>query len=74
VSELGEEYEGRLSVTILDVNTEDGQAAVEKYGWESPLHGLVTLSPDGAMVGTLPGHTYGKPEIRAKVEELLAAD
>jgi hypothetical protein len=74
VRELGDEYEGQITVTILDVNTEEGQAAVEKYGWQEPLHGLVTLRPDGTMVGTLPGHRYGKPEVEAKVKELLAAE
>ena len=74
MSELGVEYEGRINVTILDVNTEEGKAAVAKYGWEEARHGLVTLKPDGTMVGTLPSHRYGMPEIRAKVEELLAAE
>jgi len=73
VSELGEEYAGRIVVDVRDVNTDEGKAAVEKYGWQDPKHGLVTLSPVGEMVGTLPGHTYGKDEIRAKVEALLAA-
>ena len=46
---------------------------MKKYGWEEPLHGLVTLKSDGTMVGTLPGHRYGKEEIQQKIEELLAA-
>ena len=71
--ELEKEYEGRITVDIRDVNTDEGQAAVKKYGWEEPLHGLVTLKPDGTMVGTLPGHRYGKEEIQQKIEELLAA-
>ncbi len=74
MSELAVEYEGQITTSIVDVNTEEGQAAVVKYGWQEPLHGLVTLSPDGTMVGTIPGHRYGKPEIRTKVEELLKAD
>ena len=74
MSELGTEYEGRVTFTVEDVNTEEGQAAVEKYGWQDPKHGLVTLKPDGTMVGTLPGHRYGKDEIREKVEELLDAN
>ena len=73
MSELGKEYEGRITVTIKDVNTEEGKAAVEKYGWQDPKHGLVTLGPDGEMVGTLPGHTYGKDEIQQKIDELLEA-
>ncbi len=73
MSALGEEYAGRIQVSVRDVNTEEGQAAVAAYGWEDALHGLVTLLPDGTMVGTIPGHTYGEPEVRAKVEELIAA-
>ena len=71
--ELEPEYAGRVVFDIRDVNTEEGQAAVVKYGWQEPLHGLVTLTPDGEMVGNLPSHRYGKAEVQAKVEELLAA-
>jgi len=72
VSELGVEYEGQITVSIVDVNTDEGRAAVEEYGWGDARHGLVTFGPDGEMVGTLAGHTYGKPEVLVKVEELLA--
>ena len=68
------EYEGQITVSIVDVNSDEGQAAVKEYGWTEPRHGLVTLRPDGSMVGTLPGHRYGKAEIKAKVDELLAAE
>lgn len=74
MSELAVEYEGKITAITVPVTTEEGQAAVQKYGWQQAQHGLVTLSPDGKMVGTIPGHRYGKKEIRAKVEELLKAD
>jgi hypothetical protein len=73
VSELEVEYAGRVRFAVRDVNTDEGQAAVEKYGWQEALHGLVTLDADGNMVGTIPGHRYGKEEVQAKVEELIAA-
>ena len=67
------EYAGKVRFSVRDVNTDEGQAAVTKYGWQEALHGLVTLDVDGNMVGTIPGHRYGKDEVQAKVDELLAA-
>lgn len=73
MSELEKEYEGRVRFEVRDANSEEGKTAVETYGWQEALHGLVTLGPDGKMVGTIPGHRYGRAEVQAKVEELLAA-
>ena len=34
-------------------------------------HGLVGFSPDGTLSAKIPGHRFGKPEIRAKLDSLL---
>ena len=72
MSDLSQEYAGRARFDVRDVNTDEGREAVQRYGWADARHGLVTLTPDGEMVGNLPGHRYGKAEVKAKIEELLA--
>ena len=69
--ELSEEYEGRVKLSVLPATGEEGLEARKSYGWHDELHGLVTLRPDGARVGDLPGHQFGKDEIKQKIEELL---
>ncbi len=80
MSELATEYEGQFTTRIQPADSEEGQAAKVKYGWDQPLHGLVALLPDGEAVANLPGHSYAKDvasakvEVRAAVEKLLAAN
>lgn len=70
--ELETEYEGKVAFRVENVNTEAGQAALERHAWGDKRHGLVVLDAAGEPVDHLPGHDYGKDEIRAKVEAVLA--
>jgi len=71
VRDLEKEYAGRVAFEILPASSPRGREAVERNGWDDPLHGLECLSPDGRVVGNLPGHGYGRAEIVAQVEALL---
>ena len=72
MGDLEKEYEGRVRFEILTATSPEGRAATERNGWKDALHGLECLTPDGRVVSHLPGHNYGREEIRAKVEALLA--
>jgi hypothetical protein len=72
VGDLEKEYEGRVRFEILAATSPEGRAAAERNGWKDARHGLECLAPDGRVVGNLPGHNYGREEIRAQVEALLA--
>jgi hypothetical protein len=56
---------------VVPVDTEDGKKAIALYGWEKAGHGLVTLKTTGESLGNLPGHNYGKDEIKVEIEKLL---
>ncbi len=45
---------------------------IERFGFTEKLHGLVAFSPSGEAVVTLPGHDYGKVEIEAALQTVLA--
>ena len=70
--DLEKEYEGRVRFEILAATGPEGRAATERNGWKVALHGLECLTPDGRVASHLPGHRYGREEIREKVEALLA--
>lgn len=36
-------------------------------------HGLVALRPGGELSGKIPGHQFGKPEVMAVLQALLAS-
>ena len=53
------------------VDSDEGRKAIETYGWEGPGHGLVTFKTTGEALGNLPGHSYGKAEIKTEIDRLL---
>jgi hypothetical protein len=71
VRDLQKEYEGRVRFAIFSATSPEGRAATERNGWKDALHGLEVLAPDGRVVDHLPGHAYGREEIRARIEALL---
>lgn len=72
MSDLEAEYGDRARFTIVSgFEHEARKRAVAEYGFGERGHGLVTFDADGRTVGILPGHDFGMPEIREKVEELL---
>lgn len=59
-------------MTITPIDSDEGRKAIETYGWAGPGHGLVTFKTSGEALGNLPGHNFGKTEIKAEIERLLA--
>jgi hypothetical protein len=75
VGELETEYQDRVDFTIIPAEeTARSQAAIDAYGFTALKHGLVVFASDGTPRVKLPGHQYGEPEIRAAIEEVLAAE
>lgn len=72
VGELAVEYEGRVRFNIVSAEeTAKRGDEIELYGFTEQLHGLVALDPSGAPVAKLPGHMFGKDEIREAIEATL---
>ncbi len=75
MSELALEYEGRVLFQLIPAEETSRRAEeVASYGFGALRHGLVGFNRAGQVLVTLPGHEFGKPEIRAAIETLLAAD
>ena len=58
------------------MNVVEGSVPETEKRWKKYVqvdnHGLVGLKPDGEMGVNIPGHEFGKAEITAKIDELLA--
>lgn len=75
MGELAQEYEGRIEFVVIPAEeTARRSQELDSYGFTAQRHGLVGFSSDGQVVAKLPGHAYGKEEIRAVAEQLLAAE
>ena len=75
VGELAQEYEGRIEFVVIPAEeTAQRKEEIDSYGFTALKHGLVAFSSGGEVVAKLPGHAYGKEEIRAVAEQLLKAD
>lgn len=72
MGELEQQYGDRMRFTIVPAEqTAIRQDEIDEYGFTDLKHGLVILSPEGEAVFKLPGHTYGKAEIEAGIEQVL---
>lgn len=75
MSELQADYAERVSFVVVPAEeTALRGDEIEEYGFTDLRHGLVTFSCSRAVVVKLPGHQFGKDEIRAAVEATLVAD
>ena len=73
VRELQTEYNGRLDFNIISgAETQRSYDKIAEYGFIELKHGLVIFSAAGEPIVTLPGHQYGKAEIAAGIEQVLA--
>ncbi len=73
VRELEQEYGDRVAFHVVPAEeTMRSQAAIEEYGFTAQKHGLVVFSGSGEPRAKLPGHQFGKEEIRAAIDEVLA--
>jgi hypothetical protein len=72
VGELEPEYQDRVDFTIVSAaETAQRQDEIEAFGFTALKHGLVAFDAAGVPVVKLPGHQFGKDEIRAAVEAVL---
>lgn len=75
VRELEGEYQGRIDFVVIDAaETARRQQEIEEFGFTDLRHGLVGFSSSGEPLVKLPGHEFGKPEIVAAIDTLLAAE
>ena len=69
VGELEEEYGDEVDFVIVSAeDTKARQDEIVEYGFAEKMHGLVTFDADGQVGATLPGHNFGKEEIRGALE------
>lgn len=69
--ELSEEYGSDVEIEIKQARSEEGQAAVETYGFGAARHGLVAFARDGEVGFVLQGHDFKKADIEAKLKPLV---
>ena len=74
MGELQEEYGTRVDFVIVPAEeTAHRGEELAAFGFTEARHGLVAFTADGVPLVKLPGHELEKEEIRAAVEEVLAA-
>ena len=75
MGELEPEYEGRIDFVLIPAEeTAKRPQELEAFGFTDLKHGLVGFTSDGEALVKIPGHQFGRPEIVAAIEELLAAE
>lgn len=73
MGELEPQYEGRIDFVLIPAEETAKRAdEIETYGFTEARHGLVGFTSEGDPLVKLPGHNFGKAEIVAAIEELLA--
>jgi len=73
VGELATEYEGRVAFEVVPAEETARRAEeIERFGFTALRHGLVGFTAGGEPLVQMPGHAFGKQEIAAQVERLLA--
>jgi len=75
VGELEPEYEGRITFVLIPADeTAERADEIEAYGFTEKRHGLVGFTPEGDPLVKMPGHNFGKEELVAAIEVLLAEE
>ena len=73
VGELEQDYRDQVDFVIISAEeTASRPDEIEAFGFTDLKHGLVSFDSEGEVRTKIPGHQFGKPEIQAIVEELLA--
>lgn len=70
MGELEREYQGKVEFKVLRADNEEGRQAAMDYDFGKAMHGAAGFDSKGEHVFSLPGHSYGKAEIVAKLAEL----
>lgn len=65
-------YNGKLRFYVIDVDSAKVRQEIAR--WEGlGNHGLVGTTAKGAVLGMLPGHSFGKAQIEQKIAEVIKA-
>lgn len=73
MGELKEDYEGEAEFVVVPAEeTARRTEEIVAFGFEDAKHGLVVFGPDGEVAETLPGHQFGRAEIEAALQRVLA--
>ncbi len=69
MSDLQQEYEGRITFNVISVSAEGAEQEIQKH--ELGTHGLVVYGADGAIAATIPGHKFGREEIESAIKSVV---
>jgi hypothetical protein len=73
VRELEPRYTGQIEFVIVPAaETLQRLDEIKAYGFTDLKHGLVGFNSDGEALVKIPGHNFGRPEIVAAIDVLLA--
>ena len=72
MSELGQEFDGKVVAHNVDATTEEAAAICQGLGFKN--HGLVIRSGEGDALWSQPDHEVDMDDVRAKLEELVSPD
>jgi hypothetical protein len=70
VNGLGEEYKGRVNVSIENATKPENAERIHEYGFRS--HGLVIFGKNGEVLQKMDGHLLQEADIRSALESVLA--
>lgn len=75
VGELEQEYGSRIDFNIVPPEeTAEAADELELFGFTALQHGLVAFTAGGEALVKIPGHRFGREEIAAAIEAILAAN
>ena len=75
VGELTQEYGTRVHFNVVSAeDTAKRQDEIVEYGFADQKHGLVAFTAAGEPLVKIQGHQFGRDEIQAATEAVLAAD
>lgn len=69
VSGFEAEFNGRIGVRTVPVDTDEGKAAIKKYDFQS--HGLVLFDPSGQLIYKRRDHMAQAKEVTQMVQGLF---
>jgi hypothetical protein len=72
VRSLSEEppYKGKINFYVIEVDSDAVEQEVKRWP-DLGTHGIVGTTSDRQLKIMVPGHNFGEPLVRAKLDELL---
>lgn len=75
MSELDDVYGDRIDFeVIVPTIAEDGELQYPETSPHVASHGLEAVDAEGNLIEAIDGHAFGKPEVEAVVQRVLAGD